>query len=517
MIRDLADVPGSTQELTADVLIIGGGIAGLLAASRLARTDRRVIVVESGGFAQLLETHPLNEVEQVGDVYRGAEHGRFRCLGGTSTRWGGAMLPFQATDMTVHCSGWTAEWPIRLDALLPYLGDVERLFAIGDGTYDFPEIMPGHFLGRRAKWPPFPLRNVSKVLQSEIRSPKGPEVWLNATATRFSFDPSGRVASVKTQNENGATLSVIAEEFVVAAGAIESTRLLLMADNQHDRRIFSPDRVLGRYFFDHLSVPLAKLIDVPSKKLNRVAGFGFEGAVMRNLRFEPTAELRVAKGISAGFVHIVPATSAPSGFDALREVYLKIQRQESPNVSNFAALARTTPWLARAVWWRLVERRLLFPDCAVFNVHFVTEQEPRVENNIGLSKNRVDAFGCPLASIDWRVNDDDVANVRVMAEAFVEAWSAGALSSLGRILMNSEDDLKRRLAEGGGIYHPGGSVRMGTDVTRGVVDSELRTFRVPNLCVFSTATFPTGGGTNPTMMLMMATLRAADRMALRLS
>lgn len=54
---------------------------------------------------------------------------------------------------------------------------------------------------------------------------------------------------------------------------------------------------------------------------------------------------------------------------------------------------------------------------------------------------------------------------------------------------------------------------MGADVSRGVVDGELKTFRVPNLSVVSTATFPTGGGANPTMMLMMAALRAADRIA----
>jgi choline dehydrogenase-like flavoprotein len=54
---------------------------------------------------------------------------------------------------------------------------------------------------------------------------------------------------------------------------------------------------------------------------------------------------------------------------------------------------------------------------------------------------------------------------------------------------------------------------MGTNVSRGVVDGELRTFGVPNLTVISTATFPTGGGSNPTMMLMMAALRAAERIS----
>jgi choline dehydrogenase-like flavoprotein len=515
MIRDLAGFPGSVQELTADVLVIGGGIAGLLAATRLSRAGRRVVVAESGGLTQLNETHPLNEVEQLGDVYRGAENGRFRCLGGTSTRWGGAMLPFQPSDLTLKRSGWSVEWPIALDALTHYRSDIERLFALGDGPYDFPEIMPGSFLARRAKWPAFRLRNVATLLEEDIRSQMGLEVWLNATATHFSFDPSGRLASVKMRSENGGVLLVTAREIVIAAGAIESTRLLLLADRQHDCRIFAPDGVLGRYFYDHLSIPTAKLADVRHKELNQIIGFSFEGAVMRNLRFEPSAELRAAQNIKAGFVHIGFATDKPTRFDALRDVFRKLQRRVLPGLSDVAGLPRAAPWLARAVWWRFIEKRLLFPDGAAFKVHIVTEQEPRADNRIGLSSRRVDPFGCPLATVDWKVHDNDAANVLATTEAFMAAWSAGILSHLGRIELNLPNDLKRSLAGGGGVYHPGGSVRMGADATRGVVDADFRTFRVPNVSVLSTATFPTGGGANPTMMLMMAALRAADRIALQ--
>jgi len=293
-------------------------------------------------------------------------------------------------------------------------------------------------------------------------------------------------------SEDDGVLSVTAREIVIAAGAIESTRLLLLADRQHDYRIFAPDGVLGRYFYDHLSIPSAKLADVRRKTLNRLIGFSFEGAVMRNLRFEPSAELRAAQNITAGFVHIAFATDKPGGFDALRDVYRKLQRREPPGLSDITALAQATPWLARAVWWRFVEKRLLFPNGAYFDVHIVTEQESRADNRISLSSQRVDPFGCPLATIDWRVHDNDAANVLATTEAFMAAWSAGVLTRLGRIELNLPKDLKGRLAGGGGIYHPGGSVRMGADATRGVVDADLRTFRVPNVSVLSTATFPTG-------------------------
>src|SRR5215469_2020072 len=276
MIRDLRENAGASQESTADVLVIGAGIAGLLAATRLARAGGRVVVVESGGLKQSEETHPLNEVVQLGDTYSGALQGRFRCLGGTSSVWGGAMLPFLPVDLAFpHTAGWNVRWPIALTDLTCYQEEVERLFRLSDGPYDFPGMLPDLFLGRLAKWPAFQRRNVATLLTDDIHSEKGPEIWLHATATRFIFDLSGRLVSVTMRSVNGGTLTVLAQETLIAAGAIESTRLLLLADRQHGDRIFAPDRMLGRYFFDHLSTTTARLVNVRRRELNAVVGYRF--------------------------------------------------------------------------------------------------------------------------------------------------------------------------------------------------------------------------------------------------
>jgi choline dehydrogenase-like flavoprotein len=54
---------------------------------------------------------------------------------------------------------------------------------------------------------------------------------------------------------------------------------------------------------------------------------------------------------------------------------------------------------------------------------------------------------------------------------------------------------------------------MSTAPQSGVVDAALRTFAVPNLRIVSTATFPSGGATNPTMMLILFALRASADIA----
>ena len=134
MIRVLAGAPAALTRLKADVLVVGGGIAGLLLATRLAGADKRVIVLESDGERQEGETNPLNEVVHLRSVYSGAANGRFRCLGGTSTRWGGAMIPFLAADVA------DGKWPINHADLMAFLREVERLFALPPGRYDLPDL-----------------------------------------------------------------------------------------------------------------------------------------------------------------------------------------------------------------------------------------------------------------------------------------------------------------------------------------------------------------------------------------
>src|SRR5689334_10290365 len=115
MIRDLNEQQDEALRVEAEVLVIGAGIAGLVVATRLAECGLRVVVVESGGRAQETDTHPLNCVEQSGQLYAGAELGRFRCLGGTSTRWGGAMIPLLPEDMDGHTAGWVPAWNAPYD------------------------------------------------------------------------------------------------------------------------------------------------------------------------------------------------------------------------------------------------------------------------------------------------------------------------------------------------------------------------------------------------------------------
>src|SRR5262245_34837668 len=178
MIRDLSEQQDHALQVEAEVLVIGAGIAGLVTATKLSERGLRVVVVESGGRTQDTDTHPLNRVEQIGQLYTGAERGRFRCLGGTSSRWGGAMIPLQPEDMQVPA------WHVPYQRLMAQLPDIEAKFGLGAGSYEASETIGPNgpaaeaFVARLAKFGPFRKRNVAVVFENVIRAAGGPEVWL---------------------------------------------------------------------------------------------------------------------------------------------------------------------------------------------------------------------------------------------------------------------------------------------------------------------------------------------------
>ena len=509
MIRNLSG--SGRHEIETDVLVIGAGTVGLVMATHLSKLGINVVALESGGLQQDEEEHPLNEVIHLKEKYAGAAHGRFRCIGGTSTRWGGALIPFLPADLDGR------DWPINHAEILEFLPEVEKLFHLNQGGYEVSDqaslvgsgLCENH-VARIAKWPSFSNRNVSNLLHSEISDDNAKlTIWYNATATQFKVGDNLGLNAVLAQSPDGSKIHVTAKEIVFTAGAIETTRLLLLMRRQNMSRLSHIKNTLGHYFYDHLSVKVGSLEVSNKKKLNQIVGFQFEkNGVMRNIRFELANGSMLRKEIPPCFAHIAFEESEKGGFDALREFFRCIQRRKIPTLEILVRLASSTPWLLQAVWWRLVNRRLLFPRKAIFQVHMVIEQVPRFESCITLSETRKDIFGQPLAEISWGIDQKDVANLTRATDEFQIAWNKSRLSSFANFVRRPTGVAEAELMNGGGIYHPGGSTRMAKEAASGVVDGDLKLFGLENVSVVSTSVLPTGGGANPTMMEMMLALRS---------
>lgn len=284
MLRDLSASDDSRRTAKCSVCVVGGGIAGLIAASRLSASGRRVIVLESGGRKPHDRFDAFNVVEQAGETYQTAATGRVRALGGTSNTWGGRIMPLAPYDMAPRDYLGLSGWPIEKAELDRFVPEIERLFRLDQSSYeDLPasplnpnDSLAGgrlHMIPRWSKWPTFRRRNVAHLLRDMVAIKRNAEIWLNATVCEVLFDAAaGRLTGVEARSINGRRLTVVADWFVLAAGTFETTRLLLQLDDLTDGRAFSECDALGRYFNDHLKIEAGRVKPLDSRQTNLAFG-----------------------------------------------------------------------------------------------------------------------------------------------------------------------------------------------------------------------------------------------------
>jgi GMC oxidoreductase len=263
---------------------------------------------------------------------------------------------------------------------------------------------------------------------------------------------------------------------VLAAGAIETTRLLLLS-RQNPGVLGDAQDQLGRNFHDHLSVKIGILDPIDPHCCNRLFGFRFEpNGTMRKLSFELSESTSLREFVPRCYAHVVCAEEAENGFSALRELFRCAQQRRFPPLSTITRLASAAPWLLRAIRCRWFEGQPLYPDEAELQVHMVIEQSPRLDNCISLASDKVDMFGQRLTQIEWCVGSGGADSIVRAADAFRTMWNTCSLA-LGRQVHSMPSGRHRSaLATDSCIHHPGGSTWMGSSAASGVVDRDLRVF-----------------------------------------
>jgi choline dehydrogenase-like flavoprotein len=525
------------RTIECDVCIVGAGAAGITLAHELDGRPERVLLLESGGFAPSRAAQALNTGEVADPLHHGPlDRYRVRRFGGTSTVWGGWCAPFDAVDFQVRPHVPYSGWPIGKADLDPFYARAHRYCELGEYAYGVPALpegqrtptIPGMSVPGVAEglWLVSPPTDFGRSYRARLRRSGNVTVCLHSSALTLLADPPRRVDRVRVGCLQGNEFYVRARAFVLAAGGLETTRLLLLSDDVHPKGLGNDHDLVGRFYLSHLTGDLGEVELRPHG--GRVV-WGYQrtadGVYCRRRIGVDQAGQQSERLLNFAAILDRPAPDDPGHGDGLLSaIFLaKLVRGRASGVSRRQVAAHLGNVLgdvggvarSSARWARgrlLSPRRLpsLLPEQTGdrFTLHFDAEQAPNPESRVRLDDG-VDRFGLRRLQVDWRFTEADVDSVvrssRILERALVQV-------GVGRMLLDPEARREHvfQLASVGS--HHLGTTRMADDPACGVVDANCRVHGIDNLWIASSSVFATASFARPTLTIVALAIRLADHL-----
>ena len=523
---------GST--LQADICIVGAGVAGITLAREFIGRPERVVLLEGGGLEftkslrdlpTVLRRHTLGEQaltngRNAGQPYYPLRFTRVRAFGGSSRAWhdhrGVHARPLDAIDFETRDGLPEHGWPICREELDPYYERAQRLFALGPFAYD---TKTWEAQGYGAPLPLDPKLVTSVIFQfgkrsrfdryeDEFARAENVNLVLHATAVHLA-DKGRRVVRIDCATMSGRRFNVQARTFIVAAGAIETARLLLVSTDSQPAGIGNSRDLVGHSFMEHPDAGVGFLIPDPQLDRNAFrlyehqsigkdvmveAMFRLSDSVLRSERLL-NAVLRLRRTYHSGM-----AAAVQSAQVVRRSVHYGVA---TPGLARHAlrSILGAPQILRHYATWRSGHP----PD--VFGIDVMAEQEPTASSRVRLARRR-DRLGVPMTVLDWRLTTLDWDSIRRTVEIFGNAVRAAGVGTVISSLGKNPPAVF-------GNWHHLGTTRMHHDPAHGVVDENCRVHEMANLYIAGGSVFPTGGYANPSLTIAALSLRLADHLRSR--
>ena len=474
-----------------EVVVIGGGAAGITLAGELADRGVDVAVVEGGARAATTRSQdryrgPLS----LGDglTYPALDQYRLRWFGGTTNHWGGWCRPLDPSAMAAR-PGITDGWPFGRDELDPWYEIAHRWCEIGRDEYRPRHLGPtgralAESVGDRLdidvlRFSPPTRFGVVHAARFESAA-SSPTAYLEANCVEIACNGDA-VTAVVIRDESGGTHTVEGDTVVIACGAIESVRQLLLMQRRGVRALGRSGR-LGIGFHEHPHLSVGTIL-APAEWVGSTAARCVVGTGIDRDRTPYRATLAVPRSVRAE--------------QGLSDVSFMFSTRPATGAGDSTTSATALERVATAA----------IGDLVPLAVYARAEQRDEPTSRITLSDEN-DDLGMPRAGLDWRMAQIDVESI-IRSRDLVATRLFGA--GFGPAL--EEPAGPGRLVTGG-AHHMGGA-RLSDSPDRGVVDADLRCHGLANLYVCGSAVFPTSGWSNPTLTIVALAARLAHHLAER--
>lgn len=551
-----------------DVIVVGSGAAGGMAAWALTKAGVSVLMLESGrDYDPISETPMFNpagaaplhgaatpDKEQgyfdatvgggnmvPGEPFTKAEGTDFkwwraRMLGGRTNHWGRMSPRFGPYDFKgATRDGLGVDWPISYDDIAPWYDKVESLIGVfgeAEGIENSPDSPPG-ILHR----PP---------------PPRAFETWVGKVMKgKHNLDLIPAHMAILTREHNGRPSCFYASDCLrgCSIGAnFQSTTVLIppaMATNKLDIRtdahVFevvmgAKGRATGVRYIDRktgdrhevraravmlgASTAESARILLQSKSTSFPQGLANgSGHVGRNLIDTP----------SVGVAAQVPQLEGLPTFDdygvSLFHTYVPWwgYDQQRAGQLNFSRGYHIDMWggrrqpemediseiakLTTATGPSLhAEMKRLYGS--IVYIMGRGEMIPNADSYCELDSETTDQWGLPVAKFHWKWGDEEKASCTHQRQTIGNVFR----SMRANIMTDMERPIEQAMGAGGRQVHEAGAARMSASEDTGVLNADSRAWEVDNLYVIDGAAFASMPDKNPTLTILALSWRAADHL-----
>ena len=247
-----------------DICVVGSGPAGLAVALECARNGRSVLLLEAGGsIPSRKEASPFLDRIEDERSHVPLRTATRRTFGGTSWVWGGLCVPLEAIDFEARPFVPMSGWPIGPQDVARWHRAAARFLGCGDADFITDELLddPASQL-RTAMTGRIPLQpNLAVAYRADIRHSPNIFCCLHANVIDLHISADGcRVERLRISSDRPMGAPPKAAVYVLAAGGIETTRILLATQRRHPALSGGAGGPLGRFYMGHLAGQLATLV-----------------------------------------------------------------------------------------------------------------------------------------------------------------------------------------------------------------------------------------------------------------
>jgi len=514
-----------------DILIIGSGAGGGTLAWALARTGKRILLVERGDYvpreienwstkAAVLEGRYNNADTWLDAQGREFVAGTHYYVGGNTKFYGAALLRMRERDFgeVRHAGGLSPAWPIRYADLEPWYARAEQLYQVhgnrgedptepwASTPYPYPAVSHEPRIQRLSDGiaalghRPFHVPVAVKLDEHDRhRSPcircatcdghpclvnakadaqvccvdpalatGNVELLTRATVQRLLTSPSGREVTGVEVTRDGERLTLRADLVVSSAGAINSAALLLRsANDRHPNGLANGSGQLGRNYMCHLNSVMLALSLCPNPTV-----------------FQKTW--------------------------ALNDFYWGDEDFPYP-MGHISFVGKTDEYVLAAAAPKFVPGWTL-DQMAKHSLDFwlTSEDLPSPDNRVTLARDG-------RTQLHYRPNNEE--GHRRLQKKLQSLLGRVPCAEHGEGCVQGFSQVQAHIGKRiplAGVAHQNGTARFGTDPATSVLDVNCRAHELDNLYVVDGSFFPSSSAVNPALTIMANALRVAEHLKQRL-